>query len=78
MAAKYKHTQKGNPRIFDILTVDDNGQIILEFHGLDRTVTYTGAQFKDTDHGRVVTYSDGNILPMYSKDGTLRDGWTEL
>ena len=76
---QYKHTHRGNPRIHDIVTLDDDGSATIVFHGTDRTVTHTDARLVDTPYGKSLSYGNGGcLLPMLGKDGTLTEGWTRL
>lgn len=44
---QYKFQTGTNEKIFDVLTIEDDGRMSLEWHGTDRVLRYEGVELRE-------------------------------
>lgn len=76
---RYFKMQLGtNPRVFDVLTVADDGTMSMDCRVCERLVHYDGLTMDHTPYGDRINYGKGSSMPWTDKKGNISARWTEV
>lgn len=75
---QYRFQTGTNEKIFDVLTIEDDGRMSLEWHGTDRVLRYEGVELRECEFGTRLYYGKGSSLPWTDAKGKMWKQWEPL
>lgn len=75
---QYRFQTGTNEKIFDVLTICDDGRMLLEWYGTDRVLRYDGVELRECEFGTRLYYGKGSSLPWTDAKGKMWKQWEPL
>lgn len=75
--ATYKYINGTNEQIYDLLTIDNDGRMSLEWHGTDRVLRYDDVELRDSEfgYGTRLHFGKNSNLPWTNAKGEQWKQW---